>query len=124
MILHDPRPRGRLAPESPETPETPDTPETDRRHRSLPEFAPELAPELAEECRLRARPGGPVFVSTHSTDFLNGAELEEIFSLDKTNGVSTARRAFDDERLRSLHAEGDLPGAKWRPDLFPGAGLD
>lgn len=123
MILHDPRPRGRLAPETPdtpETPETPDTPETDRRHRSLPEFAP----ELAEECRLRARPGGPVFVSTHSTDFLNGAELEENFSLDKTNGVSTARRAFDDERLRSLRAAGHLPGASWRPDLFPGAGLD
>ena len=120
MLLHDPRPRGRLALETPETPETPDTPETDRRHRSL----PELAPELAEECRLRARPGRPVFVPTHSTDFLNGAEFEENFSLDKTNGVSTARRAFDDERLRSLHAEGDLPGARWRPDLFPGAELD
>ena len=93
-----------------------ETPGTDRRHRSL--------PELAEECRLRARRGGPVFVSTHSADFRNGAEFEEIFWLEKRNGVSAARRGFDDERLRSLHAEGRLPGARWRPDLFPGAGLD
>lgn len=40
------------------------------------------------------------------------------------NGVGTARRASDNERLRSLHAEGNLPGAMWRQGLFPGAGLD
>lgn len=85
-----------------------ETPGTDRRPRSL--------PELAGERRPRARRGGPVFVS-------NGAELEEIFSSNRRNGVGAARRALDDERRRSLHAEGRLPGAKWRPD-FPGAGLD
>ena len=106
VLLDDPRPRGLLAVE---------TPETHLHHRSL--FA------LAEDFRLRARRGGPVFVSTHSTDFLNGAELDEIFWLEKRNGVSTARRASDDERIRRLHAEGDLPGALWRQDLFPGAGL-
>lgn len=105
VLLHDPRPRGLLALE---------TPETHLHHRSL--------PELAEECRLRARRGGQVFVSTHSTDFLNGAALDEIFWMEKRNGVSTARRASDDERIRSLHAEGDLPGAMWRQGLFPGAG--
>ena len=92
----------------------------DRRHRSL----PELTPEFAEECRLHARRDGPVFVSTHSTDFLNGAGLEEIFSLDQRNGVRTARRAPADERLRSLPAEGHFPGARWKQALFPGAGLD
>lgn len=105
VLLHDPRPRGLLAVA---------TPETHLHHRSL--------PPLAEECRLRARRGGQVFVSTHSLDFLNGAELDEIFWLEKRNGVSTARRASDDERIRSLHAEGDLPGALWRQGLFPGAG--
>lgn len=107
VCLHDPKQHGLLALE---------TPETHRHHRSL--------PRLAEECRLRARRGGPVFVSTHSTDFLNAVELDEIFWLAKRNGVSTARRASDDERIRSLHAEGDLPGAMWRQGLFPGAGLD
>ena len=107
VCLHDPKQHGLLALE---------TPETHRHHRSL--------PRLAEECRLRARRGGPVFVSTHSAAFLNAAELDEIFWLEKRNGVSTARRAFDDERIRSLHAEGDLPGAMWRQGLFPGAGLD
>lgn len=107
VLLDDPRPRGLLAVE---------TPETHLHHRSL--FA------LAEDFRLRARRGGPVFVSTHSTDFLNGARLDEIFWLEKRNGVSTARRASDDERIRRLHAEGDLPGALWRQGLFPGAGLN
>lgn len=106
VLLDDPRPRGLLAVE---------TPETQMHHRSL--FA------LAEDFRLRSRRGGPVFVSTHSTDFLNGAELDEIFWLEKRNGVSTACRASDDERIRRLHAEGDLPGAMWRQGLFPGAGL-
>lgn len=106
VLLDDPRPRGLLAIE---------TPETHLHHQ--------LLLELAEEFRLRARRGGPVFVSTHSTDFLNGARLDEIFWLEKRNGVSTARRASDDERIRRLHAEGDLPGAMWRQGLFPGAGL-
>lgn len=79
----------------------------DRHHRSL----PELTPEFTAECRLHARRGGPVFVSTHSADFLNGAGLEEIFSLDQRNGVSTARRASADDRVRRLTAEGDLPEA-------------
>ncbi len=105
VLLHDPRPRGLL---------TVETPETHLHHRSL--------PLLADECRLRARRSGQFFVSTHSPDFLNGAELDEIFWLEKRNGVSTARRASDDEQIRSLHAEGDLPGAMWRQGLFPGAG--
>lgn len=109
MLLHDPRPRGRLALEASGT---------DRRHRSL----PELAPEFVAEGRLRARRGGPVFVSTHSTDFLNGAEIEEIFSLDQRNGVSTVRRASADGLLRCLTAEGDLPEALRTEGLLTGAG--
>ena len=105
-LLHDPRQQGLLAIE---------TPEIHLHHRSL--------PRLAEECRFRARRGEQVFVSTQSTDFLNGAELDEIFWFEKRDGVSTAHRASDHERLRSLHTEGDLPGAMWRQGLFPGAGL-
>ena len=40
------------------------------------------------------------------------------------NRVSTARRTSDDERICRLHAEGDLPGTRWRQGLLPGAGLN
>lgn len=41
----------------------------------------------------------------------------------KRNGVKATHRASDDERLRSLHAEGDLPSALWRQGLLLGVWL-
>lgn len=79
--------------------------------------------ELAEEFRDYAHRGGQVFVSTHSPDFLNGVELEEIFYLVKKNGFTTVRRASDIELLRNLVDEGDLPGSLWKQRLFEGVGL-
>ena len=64
-----------------------------------------------------------MFVSTHSPDFLNGANLEEIFWLVKKDGFTKVQRPFESELLRSLIAEGDLPGALWKQGLFEGAGL-
>jgi predicted ATPase len=64
-----------------------------------------------------------VFVSTHSPDFLNGAQLEEIYWLVKKDGFAEIRRASESELLRNLVAEGDLPGALWKQGLFEGAGL-
>jgi predicted ATP-dependent endonuclease of OLD family len=49
---------------------------------------PELLYELIEEFRDYARRGGQVFVSTHSPDFLNGAQLDEIYWLVKKNGFA------------------------------------
>ncbi len=105
VLLYDPRPHPLLAVEEPEN-----------------QLYPELMRELVEEFRDYARLGGQVFVSTHSPDFLNGAELEEIFWLVKKNGFTSVRRASSEELLRNLVAEGDLPGALWRQGLFEGAG--
>ena len=80
----------------------------------------DLSP-LIEEFRDYARRGGQVFVSTHSPDFLNGAELNEIYWLEKSNGFSTIKHASDSELLRNLVEEGDLPGALWKQGLFEGA---
>ena len=101
MLLYDPKPHPLLAVEEPEN-----------------QLYPELLMELAEEFRDYARRGGQVFVSTHSPDFLNGVELDEIFRLTKQNGFSTARRVSESETLRRLVQEGDLPGVLWTHGLL------
>jgi predicted ATPase len=106
VMLYDPKPHPLLAVEEPEN-----------------QLYPELLYELAEEFRDYARRGGQVFVSTHSPDFLNGAQLEEIYWLVKKDGFAEVRKASDSELLRNLIAEGDLPGALWKQRLFEGAGL-
>ncbi|MDY0110247.1 MAG: AAA family ATPase [Candidatus Krumholzibacteria bacterium] len=105
VLLYDPRPHPLLAVEEPEN-----------------QLYPELLHELVEEFRDYARRGGQVFVSTHSPDFLNGAQLDEIYWLVKEEGFATIRRARDQELLRNLVQEGDLPGALWKQGLFEGAG--
>lgn len=105
VLLYDPKPHPLLAVEEPEN-----------------QLHPHLMEELAEEFRGYARQGGQVFVSTHSPDFLNGVELNEVFWLVKREGVSIARRASKDEQIRSLAEEGDRPGALWKQGLFPGSG--
>lgn len=106
ILLYDPKPHPLLAVEEPEN-----------------QLYPELLYELIEEFRDYARRGGQVFVSTHSPDFINGAQLEEIYWLVKKDGFSEVRRAAEHELLRNLVAEGDLPGALWKQGLFEGAGL-
>ncbi|MGB5422686.1 MAG: AAA family ATPase [Desulfobacterales bacterium] len=106
VLLYDPKPHPLLAVEEPDN-----------------QLYPELLYELIEEFRDYARRGGQVFVSTHSPDFLNGAQLEEIYWLVKEDGFTTVRRASESDLLRKLAAEGDLPGALWKQGLFEGAGL-
>ena len=105
VLLYDPSPHPLLAVEEPEN-----------------QLHPDLLRELIEEFRDYARRGGQVFISTHSPDFLNGADLGEIFWLVKEGGFTSVRRASDSELLRALVQEGDLPGALWRQGLFEGAG--
>jgi predicted ATPase len=105
VLLYDPRPHPLLAIEEPEN-----------------QLYPELLHELVEEFRDYARRGGQVFASTHSPDFLNGAQLDEIYWLVKEQGFTTIRRAKDSELLRNLVQQGDLPGALWKQGLFEGAG--
>jgi predicted ATPase len=105
LMLHDPKPHPLLCVEEPEN-----------------QLHPELLAELAEEFREYAERGGQVFVSTHSPDFLNAIQLDEIFLLSKRKGYAEATRASDVSRLKALVGEGDLSGALWKQGLFPGAG--
>jgi len=106
ILLYDPKPHPLLAVEEPEN-----------------QLYPELLYELIEEFRDYARRGGQVFVSTHSPEFINGAQLDEVYWLVKKDGFSEVRRASENELLRNLVAEGDLPGALWKQGLFEGASL-
>ena len=106
VLLYDPKPHPLLAVEEPEN-----------------QLYPDLLRELVEEFRDYARRGGQVFASTHSPDFLNGAELGEIFWLVKERGFTSVRRASDSGLLKALIDEGDAPGALWRQGFFEGAAL-
>lgn len=101
VLLYDPHPHRLLAVEEPEN-----------------HLYPHLLPELTEEFRNYAQQGSQVFVSTHSPDFLNGAELDEVVFLAKRNGFAVAQRVSDLPVLPTLVAVGDLPGALWKQGLF------
>ena len=101
LLLHDPQPHPLIAVEEPEN-----------------QLYHDFLSLLIEEFRDYARRGGQAFVSTHSPDFLNGAQLNEVFWLRKVDGFSRVQRASDSELLRDLFDGGDPPGALWRQRLF------
>lgn len=78
-------------------------------------------PELAEEFRLYSQRGGQVFVSTHSPDFLNSVELDEVYWLVKRNGSTEILRARDDHQISTYMADGDKMGNLWSQGFFEGA---
>ncbi len=104
VLLHDPNPHPLLCIEEPEN-----------------QVYPKLMVELAEEFRLYAHRGGQVFVSTHSPDFLNACELDEVLWLVKHKGYSQVRRAKDDAQIAKYMAEGDQMGFLWKQGFFEGA---
>ena len=104
VLLYDPKPHPLLCVEEPEN-----------------QLYPKLLYELAEEFREYACKGGQVFVSTHSPDFLNGCELEEVFWLQKERGYTIVKRASDDEQITTYMNEGDQLGYLWRQGFFEGA---
>jgi predicted ATPase len=101
MLLLDPAPHPLLCVEEPEN-----------------QLYPSLLSELAEEFRAYAVRGGQVFVSTHSPDFLNAVELDEVFWLIKRNGTTQILRGRDDAQVRAYMAEGDQLGYLWKQGLF------
>jgi predicted ATPase len=107
ILLHDPVPHPLLCVEEPEN-----------------QLYPSLLGELAEEFQEYAERGGQVFVSTHSPDFLNSVPLECIWTMAKRNGFAVMRRASGDLLLRSMVAEGDLPGYLWRQGLLGNSELE
>jgi predicted ATPase len=103
VLLHDPAPHPLLCVEEPEN-----------------QLYPQLMAELAEEFRGYARRGGQVFVSTHSPDFLNAIELNEVCWLVKREGCTQIRRAKDDAQIAAYVAEGDQLGYLWKQRFFDG----
>jgi len=104
VLLYDPSPHPLLCVEEPEN-----------------QLYPSLLHELAEEFRDYARRGGQVFVSTHSPDFLNAVELEEVYWLAKVDGYTVVRRAQDDEQISAYMKDGDKMGYLWKQGFFSGA---
>lgn len=102
VLLYDPRPHPFLCVEEPEN-----------------QLYPRLLGELAEEFRAYAQNGGQVMVSSHSPDFLNAVELDEVFWLEKEeNGFTRILRAKDNEQVAAYMAEGDRMGELWKQGLF------
>lgn len=106
VLLYAPKPYGVLCMEEPEN-----------------QLYPQLMGELVEEFRDYARRGGQVFVSTHSPDFLNACELEEVFWLKKERGYTVIKRASEDEQIKIYMQAGDQLGYLWRQGFFDGADL-
>ncbi len=104
ILLYDPAPHPLLCVEEPEN-----------------QLYPKLLWELAEEFRMYANRGGQVFVSTHSPDFLNALDINEVFWLVKENGYAVIKRARDDEQVAAYMAEGDQMGYLWKQGFFEGA---
>jgi predicted ATPase len=101
LLLHDPKPHPLLCIEEPEN-----------------QLYPTLMGQLLEEFRDYSMRGGQVFISTHSPDLLNNAELKEVFWLVKDNGFTKLFRAEEDELITNLFKEGDLLGYLWKQDYF------
>jgi len=101
ILLHDPAPHPLLCVEEPEN-----------------QLYPKLLEELAEEFRDYARRGGQVFVSTHSPDFLNAVELDEVFWLFKRDGYTEIKRARDDKQVHKYMEGGDKMGYLWKEGFF------
>jgi predicted ATPase len=104
ILLHEPKPHPLLGIEEPEN-----------------QLYPHLLHELAEEFRLYSLRGGQVFISSHSPNFLNACELDEIFWLVKKDGYTTIQRASEVELVSNLVKGGDKPGWLWEKGLFEGA---
>jgi predicted ATPase len=100
-LLYDPEPHPLLCVEEPEN-----------------QLYPSLLQELAEEFRSYAIRGGQVFVSTHSPDFLNATELDEVFWLQKVDGYTQVQRAKDDAQVSAYMKQGDKMGYLWKQGLF------
>ncbi len=103
VLLYDPAPHPLLCVEEPEN-----------------QLYPNLLWDLAEEFRSYALRGEQVFVSTHSPDFLNAAELSEVFWLVKKDGFSQIVRAQDNEQIAAYMADGDQMGYLWTHGFFEG----
>jgi predicted ATPase len=105
ILLHDPEPHPLLCIEEPEN-----------------FLHPDLLLQLCEEIREYSEKGGQVFVSSHSPDFVNGLNIEELFFLVKENGYTTIKSAKEDDLTKELAKENQL-GWLWRNGYIKGANI-
>jgi len=101
ILLNDPKPHPLLCIEEPEN-----------------QLYPNLLTQLAEEFDEYANKGGQVFVSTHSPDFLNAVDVENVFWLVKKDGYTTIKHAKDNKIIAGLIGEGDKMGYLWKQGFF------
>jgi predicted ATPase len=101
VLLKNPKPHPLLCVEEPEN-----------------QLYPKLLCELAEEFRAYSMQGTQVFVSTHSPDFLDAIQLNEVFGLVKNNGYSTIHRIRENPQIAQMMANGDKMGQLWREGYF------
>lgn len=101
LLLSDPKPHALLCIEEPEN-----------------QLYPMLLQELAEEFRQYSQSGAQVFISSHSPDFLNAVELDELYCLIKKDGYTNIYCARDNELVTSLYKGGDLLGYLWNQGLL------
>jgi len=103
VLLHDPNPHPLLCVEEPEN-----------------QLYHSLLAELAEEFDSYANRRQQVFVSTHSPDFLNAVDVNNVFWLVKREGFTQIWRARDSDEILSHTREGDPIGYLWREGLLEG----
>ena len=101
VLLYDPKPYPLLCVEEPEN-----------------QLYPHLLEELAEEFRAYADRGEQVFVSTHSPDFLNAVQVDEVFLLVKEGGYTTIRRISENQQITAYMEAGDKMGYLWKQGFF------
>jgi predicted ATPase len=105
-LLYDPNPHPLLCVEEPEN-----------------QLYPELLWELAEQFRAYANRGSQVFVSTHSPDFLNAIQVEEVFLLVKDKGYTRIKCAQEYSQVKALVRAGEQMGYLWKSGLIPDMNL-
>lgn len=101
VLLSDPNPHALLCVEEPEN-----------------QLYPQLLAQLAEEFRTYSLTGGQAFISTHSPDFLNAVQLDELYCLVKRDGFTKILKAGDAPQIRALYDAGDLLGSLWTQGLL------
>jgi predicted ATPase len=102
VMLADPNPHKLLCIEEPEN-----------------QLYPHLLGILAEEFREYTLSGGQVFISTHSPEFVNAIEPNELFIIEKQDGFSRVEAVAKNENVVSLYQHGDDKlGYLWQEGLL------
>ena len=101
VLLSDPEPHALLCVKEPEN-----------------QLYPQLLKELAEEFRLYSNAGGQVFISSHSPDFLNAIDIDELYYMVKQDGFTKVYKTSEDEQVKELYEGGDKLVYLWNQGLL------